>query len=619
MQQGKTTIGRIPWEISYLLSLVIKASHDRNVYLDNTTIRKVNESQMIQHKQTLKNISFILLFILLIIGLSNSSHAASNIFLTEEEQAYIAKKGVIKAVSLDGVAPIQYSDKNKEVQGISKRVLQEISAITGLTFEYTLYGSLREVFESNAEIAFGIPNNYAPPDMILSKPYLRSETILYINAAQDPNNLDNKIYAAVRGSALPKGIKEENSIYFETREQSLDAVEAGRADYGYGNAYSVAFYTLQNGYKNLITIPKGKEARAYCIGFFHEDEILISIINKALSAIGENQLQNLVLDVAAQVERKITFSMVINRYGKEITFIIIAVLSILLFAITSNIKANKTLRMNNRRYEVLSEISNEYLFEYFTKTNHLQLSESFIQQMGTQENLNEANKILKNMLANTTADRQYFEIKLPLGNGEVGIFKVIHLSVNDDDGNLVSIIGKVVNISNEAAKREELANKALLDGLTGLYNAITTKELIQTAICSRQGKQRMDAFILIDLDYFKDINDTHGHLAGDNVLLQLGKVLKQSFRTTDIIGRIGGDEFCIYMPNIPSLDFVKTRCQKVSTLINKEIEDIPVTISVGITLVDQDMGYEEIFKSADEVLYQAKRDGRNQIVAWEER
>ena len=151
---------------------------------------------------------------------------------------------------------------------------------------------------------------------------------------------------------------------------------AGKADYGYGNAYSVAFYTLQNGYKNLVKIPKGKESRAYCIGFFHKDELLISIINKSLSAMGESQLENLVLDVASQVERKITFPMVMNAYTTEIVSTIFVVVGILLFAIISRIKANKRLAMINRRYETLGEVSNEYLFEYFPQTNHLQFSDT---------------------------------------------------------------------------------------------------------------------------------------------------------------------------------------------------------------------------------------------------
>ena len=79
--------------------------------------------------------------------------------------------------------------------------------------------------------------------------HIESETILYINLLVDSSQLYEKVYAAVKGSDLPEGIKEENAIYFDTREESMEAVESGKADYGYGNAYSVSFYTLQNNFK----------------------------------------------------------------------------------------------------------------------------------------------------------------------------------------------------------------------------------------------------------------------------------------------------------------------------------------------------------------------------------
>ena len=75
----------------------------------------------------------------------------------------------------------------------------------------------------------------------------------------------------------------------------------------------------------------------------------------------------------------------------------------------------------------------------------------------------------------------------------------------------------------------------------------------------------MDAFVLIDSDDFKDINDTHGHLVGDQALKQIARV-KQTFRKTDIIGRIGGDEFCLYLQDFPSIDYVKDKCQQLNSL-----------------------------------------------------
>jgi len=161
---------------------------------------------------------------------------------TEEEQEYINSKGTLKAVSIDGTAPIQYYDANGQVKGISINVLDAISDLTGLQFAYELYNTVDEVKNSNTDIIFGILENNQLENVPLSIPYLETETILYIHSSVNPNELDNKKYAAIKGVLLPEGVKEENAIYYDTREMCIDAVNRGEADYGYGNAYSVAFY-----------------------------------------------------------------------------------------------------------------------------------------------------------------------------------------------------------------------------------------------------------------------------------------------------------------------------------------------------------------------------------------
>lgn len=204
----------------------------------------------IKHKMiTEKIILIIVLFALIVLSMPVK---AQEFEITDEELGYINKKNVIKAVSMHGGAPLQYADANGNVKGISKEVLETISNMTGLKFSYQLYETLDEAFNSGADIFFGIPYNYAPEGMVMSVPFLKSETILFINSSVNPSMLDDKKYAAVRGSDLPEGIQEENAVFFETREASIDAVERGLADYGYGNAFSVAFYIIQNNYRNIL-------------------------------------------------------------------------------------------------------------------------------------------------------------------------------------------------------------------------------------------------------------------------------------------------------------------------------------------------------------------------------
>lgn len=540
--------------------------------------------------------------------------AQAQLSLTSEEKEYVANRSVIRAASLDGGAPLQYADGEGNVRGISKRVLDRIADLTGLRFEYELYDTLAEVFTSGADIFFGLPPNYAPPGMVLSLPFLKSETIIYHNSGLDPTELAGKRFTALTGGTLPKGITKENVIYHDNRDQSLYAVEHGLADYGYGNAYSVAFYMMQNGYRQITIIPKGQEPREYCIGFGIEDGLLLSILNKSIAVLDDNQMQSLILEVVSQVDRRLTPSMVMDSYGQEIVGSIIFVVGILAFSVVIYMRLNDKLHMRNKIYDTLAQLSNEYLYEYDLAENRLEFTDTFVQRFSSQKDLELVSGILRKRLA-LDRNQDTFEILLPLEGGKMGVFKSTNSTVKDERKKTHSIVGKLVDISEEAAEKDELIARSQTDGLTGLYNATTTRKLVSNILETRK-KPRTDAFILLDCDKFKAVNDTYGHLIGDSVLEHVAKSLKSVFRQTDIIGRVGGDEFCVYVKNIPSSGFIHERCEQLVTYINKPLGLVQVSVSIGITIVGEERVYEEIFTKADRALYQAKAQEANRIVLY---
>lgn len=535
---------------------------------------------------------------------------AAGLNLTPREQAYIAAGKTIKAASIDGGAPLHYIDAEGEISGIAVRILDEVAAMTGLRFEYTLYDSIREALESDSDIAFGVSDQYAPPGMVLSQPYLKTEAILYINAARDPMRLDDKIYAGIKGGTLPEGVKGENTIYCANREECLNAVEAGRADYGYGNAFSVVFYTLQNNYKNIVTIPTGKETREYCIGFLKDDPVLLSIINKGIAAIDEGRMQTLVLDMASRIDRKITFSMIMEAHGKTILGIAFLVSGILFLAVIVNIRANNRLKLQNDRFELLSHISNECLFEYRTRSGRLELSEKCVGLFGARDESGEATaRLIKALLK--AAPREDNLVKLPLARGEIGTFKVVASDISDSRGNPYSVIGKLIDVTAAEAEKEELITLSRTDGLTGIYNAATVKKLI-TERLNTEDRRGIDAFLLIDCDNLKEINDTFGHLTGNKVLQNISQGLKSVFRETDIIGRIGGDEFCVYMKDIPTVDSARSKGRQLNTILKKTA--LPISVSIGIAVPNHTQTYEDVFANADRAMYQSKKSGGGEVV-----
>lgn len=546
---------------------------------------------------------------------------AGEVSFTQEEKDFIGKERVLKAVSIDGAAPLHYRDSKGEIRGIAVDVLNEISNISGIDFEYYLYESVEEVLKSDFDVVVGVSKQYASGGIVLSKPYLETETVLFYSKALEPTELENRRFAAIKGGSLPEGIKEEQVIYYNDREHTLSAVENGKADYGYGNAYSVAFYMMQNGYKNVVFIPMGKEKREYCIGTNEEDKILLSIINKSIDAIDKSRMDMLVLDVASQIERKITFSMISDAYGKETFGLFFIIMSVLAYSVFSSTRAKNQFKMENKRYSTLSQLSNEYLFEYKIKTDELEIAEKLNEKVNTYENGEEIIRLLKDFIKEF--DNNYdavncHTIKLPLCSEGTCVFRVLLSYLRDDSGKLCSIIGKLKDVSEEEREKEELIARSQLDGLTGLYNAVTTKEAILKSMSSKDINVQ-DALIIIDCDRFKKINDNYGHLTGNEVLKNISKGLKITFWQSDIIGRIGGDEFCVYMHDVPSVDFVTLKCRKFMKIIHELNEGLPVCVSVGISIFKEKITYEKLFQQADDALYAAKESGGAQVIIYDKK
>jgi len=157
----------------------------------------------------------------------------------------------------------------------------------------------------------------------------------------------------------------------------------------------------------------------------------------------------------------------------------------------------------------------------------------------------------------------------------------------------------------------ELKNLASIDELTGLLNRreITARSM---AILSQFARTKNALSILIvDIDFFKKINDKHGHLGGDRVLKEFGRRLTECSRKGDLISRFGGEEFLILLPDT-DLEETMAFSKRLYELVNKIlIGDEALTVSIGVSLFDGKMSFEEAVDKSDIALYQAKNLGRN--------
>lgn len=159
----------------------------------------------------------------------------------------------------------------------------------------------------------------------------------------------------------------------------------------------------------------------------------------------------------------------------------------------------------------------------------------------------------------------------------------------------------------------ELVAKSETDGMTGIGNAAATREAIGSRYAARE--TTASALFMIDVDHFKAINDSFGHYAGDRVLTSVAAAMRQTFRAEDIIGRVGGDEFCAYMGGELTESIVRARCEALRSCAaaTAEREELPrFTLSIGVLLCGKEaIAPDEAYQLADAALYEVKQNGRN--------
>jgi len=163
---------------------------------------------------------------------------------------------------------------------------------------------------------------------------------------------------------------------------------------------------------------------------------------------------------------------------------------------------------------------------------------------------------------------------------------------------------------------EELRRLATHDALTGLPNRLAANQRLQAEFKRMKRSGRPHALMIIDVDHFKQINDTHGHLGGDEVLQHLAGLFGRNIRSTDFIARFGGEEFIAILPDA-DLDGALTLAEKIRAEVATTPAPIPdpITVSIGVALASHDDDNAEVaLRYADVCLYEAKRAGRNRVV-----
>ena len=212
-----------------------------------------------------------------------------------------------------------------------------------------------------------------------------------------------------------------------------------------------------------------------------------------------------------------------------------------------------------------------------------------------------------------------------IGPGEVSLWVRQSLAPQFD---AVGTVSSIAALAHDATERrrigDQLAHQANHDPLTGLPNRALLLERLTAAIATRSAPDATIAVLFLDVDNFKLVNDRFGHQVGDQLLCVIAERLSSVLRSTDLVGRIGGDEFVIVCPNLPhqgpAEDTARRTLAAVSqTPISADGHLLSITASVGITLLteDRDVGPETLIREADTAMYTAKSLGRNRVESFD--
>jgi len=297
------------------------------------------------------------------------------------------------------------------------------------------------------------------------------------------------------------------------------------------------------------------------------------------------------------------------------------------------------LRLSLERHQIIMDQTNDIVFEWDCNTDHLVCSSKWEDRFGypfiseqasvripeTSHFHPEDAYLLKERIRQIRQGASYVEAELRIANsmGRYTWNRLRATAQRDSAGNALKVVGVIIDIDAEMRSTQDLMAKAERDALTRLLNKNASRKQVEEHLGASSARE-ISAMLIVDLDNFKLVNDRYGHMLGDAVLTRVATVLLGLFRENDVVARIGGDEFMVFMKNVPNRKLVEERCEKLTRtfreLYREQLADCELSCSVGVAFSpEHGVVFDDLFRRADLALYRAKGKGKDCYVCYDPR
>lgn len=315
-----------------------------------------------------------------------------------------------------------------------------------------------------------------------------------------------------------------------------------------------------------------------------------------------------------------------------------SVLCSVIVDITSAKLLEQELKKSEERHEIILNQTQNIIIEWDIEKDKMNISPNWYNKFGydpitenATTNLTKSVDIYHDdmdkfisliKLTSEGSEYEECEIRLRIRDTTYAWFSIKATTLLDNNGKPYKVVGSLTDIDESKREAEKLKERAEKDPLTDLYNKKASQSLIEEYITL--DKKRKGVLMIIDIDNFKGINDNLGHLYGDAVLSEIASDLINLFRASDIVGRIGGDEFIVFMKDVSETRDIINKAEELVKAFERSFlgkgQNYKISLSVGIARFPQDgMDYMQVFRNADIALYSAKGKGKNCYILYDKK